>query len=530
MDAARTRAEAVAVADGRIVAVGSDAALADYVGAETEVVDLAGGTLLPAFHDSHVHPVYGGVASLWCSLEEETSVEAIRAKLVECASLEAEPGDWFRGSLWDLAAFPAGNAPKELLDEILPDRPAYLMGADGHSAWVNSRALEIAGIDRSTRAPALGVIERDPRTGEPSGTLREAAMELVSRHLPAVTEEQHREGLRRAVRMANGFGITAWVDPGVGEAYLDTYRALDRSGELTVRSRVAVEFGTTLVNDAGGGEALLERRAEWESDRVDTDSVKLYIDGVLEGQTAALMEPYLGGDERNVGSLNFTPDRLKDLVTRFDAEGLQVHMHAIGDRAVRVALDAVEAARRANGQRDNRHYLAHLQLIDEADIPRFASLDVGASFQAFWAYPETYITKINLPEVGAERVERMYPIGSVERAGGRILGGSDWDVSSMNPLLAIQTALTREDPLGVVPGVLNAAERVDLDTMLAAYTINGAWGMHAEERTGSIEVGKLADLVVLDADLFAIPSDDIASARVQRTFLAGKTVYRADRD
>jgi hypothetical protein len=287
-----------------------------------------------------------------------------------------------------------------------------------------------------------------------------------------------------------------------------------------------MEWGTNLVAETDDSERLLIDRKRYDGPRIDTGCIKLFLDGVLEGETGALVDPYLGSRNHR-GVLNFQPAALNALVRRFDAEGLQVHMHAIGDRAVRAGLDAVATARRANGPRDNRHHISHLQLIHPDDLPRFAELDVGATFQALWAMPDAWITQINLPAVGAKRVERMYPIGSVQRAGGRLIGGSDWDVSSMNPLLAIQVALTREDPEGQLPGTLNARERVDLDTMLAAYTIHGAWAMHQGDRTGSIEVGKAADLAVLDRNLFDLPPNEIAKATVVRTLIDGETVYSA---
>jgi hypothetical protein len=351
-------------------------------------------------------------------------------------------------------------------------------------------------------------------------------MDLVRRHLPETTPAERIEGLRLAVKMANGFGITSLIEAAVGEAELATYAALDEAGELTLRTVLSLEWGTTLVADTSDFEQLLAERARYAGPRRRTDSIKLFVDGVLEGETAALVDPYLGGGEPR-DTLNFSPEALRDIVVRFDAAGIQVHMHAIGDLAVRVGLDAVEAAREANGPSDNRHHIAHLQLIDPTDVPRFAELEVVANFQAAWAYPDSCITGINLPALGPERVNRMYPIGSVQRTGATIAGGSDWDVSTMNPLVAIETALTREDPNGVVPGVLNAGERVDLATMLAAYTINGAFLMHQEESVGSIEVGKAADLIVLEKNLFDVAAHEIGDVRVLRTLVDGETVHRA---
>jgi predicted amidohydrolase YtcJ len=338
------------------------------------------------------------------------------------------------------------------------------------------------------------------------------------------------------------------IDPGADGDDVATYRAADQAGELTARvlacarplgvgagahgsSAVAPttsepESGADLGGRGAAGVAELRQRAGRASDRLDTGCLKIFVDGVLEGETAALLEPYLGrGDHR--GTLNVEPLALANAVTRWDADGIQVHFHAIGDRAVRVALDAIEAARRANGPRDVRHHLAHLQLVDATDVARFAALDATATFQALWAYPDTYIENVNLAQVGPDRVARMYPIGSIHRAGGLIAAGSDWPVTSMNPLLAVEVALTRQDPAGGDPDTLNAGERVDLDTMLAAFTVHGAWLRRRRESEGSIEIGKRADLVVLERDLFAIAAAEIGEVRVLRTLVGGKTVFAA---
>jgi predicted amidohydrolase YtcJ len=525
LDAARSWAQAVAVQDGHIVAVGSDHAVGAWIGPHTKLVDLEGHMLLPGFHDAHSHPSMGGLDLLGCSLRNATTLDAVLDTLRGCAA--KTPGDgWLYASELNQALLPGANGDKAMLDAIAADRPIYVACADGHSAWVNSKSLEIGGITRETPDPPASVIARDPVTGEPSGMLREAAMNLVSAHMPPKTKAERIEGLRRAVQMANRFGITSLIDAAVGEAEMATYKALEDRGELSVRALLCMEWGTHFQNPAGEQEALLTRRSRYEGPRIHTNSIKLFVDGVLEGETAALLEPYLDTPGKR-GPLNFSPEQLATWVVRFDAENLQVHMHAIGDRAVRVALDAVAAARAANGARDNRHHIAHLQLIHPDDLPRFAALGVLANFQALWAYPDTYITKINLPAVGPERVARMYPIESAHRAGAVLVGGSDWNVSSMNPLEAIQVALTREDPNGVIQGVLNPDERVDLDVMLAAYTINGAYLMHQEHELGSIEVGKLADLVLLDRNLFLVPDHEIGGVAVLQTWIDGEPVYTA---
>ncbi len=517
-------AASVAVRDGAIVAVGDDAATAVFVDENTRVIDAAQGMLLPGLHDAHVHPLSSGEALLGCSLHDAGSEEAILKSLQDCAA-DAEDG-WLVGLDFNLGLFPNGNPHKASLDALFPERPVYLAAADGHSAWVNSRALELAGITADTPNPPQGVIERDRATGEATGTLRETAQALVADLLPETTPEDDTAALRVALQFMHSKGITSFIDAAVGERHWLAYHALAAAGELQARVRTSLTHGTFSRHAGEEFEKVLARRGEYAGERLNTDAVKLFVDGVLEGETAALVTPYFGDDPHS-GEINFDPEQLKDIVTRFDALGLQVHVHAIGDLGVRIALDAFEAARDRNGERDNRHHIAHLQLVHPDDIPRFAELNVSTTFQALWAYPDSYITEINLPAVGAERVERMYPVRSLQRAGARIVGGSDWSVSSVNPLDAIETALRRQDPDDLVQGTLNAEETVTLDTMLAAYTRNAAWLMHQDDIVGSIEVGKRADLVLLDKDLYRIPAEDINSTRVTLTLFDGEVVYQA---
>ncbi len=527
VDAQRTWAESLAVRDGAIVAVGSNAEVTKLIGADTRVVDLAGGMALPGFHDAHVHPVSGGRMLLGCSLYEIFELQPLLDKIRECAA--ATHDEWIIGYDWDLGVFPDGNPHKSLLDEISPDRPMFLEGSDGHSAWANSKALDLAGITAETPTPAKGVIERDPATGEPTGTLRETARKLITPLLPQPTPADDEAALRAALAELKRYGITSFIDARVGEATLKTYQAIEAAGDLTARVVTSLALGVGGYHSDEDFERALAARGQFASAHLKPDSVKLFVDGVLEGETGALLEPYLGMGE-HWGVLNFEPGELAAVVTRFDAMGLQVHFHAIGDRAARVALDALAAARKANGVTDNRHHIAHLQLLHSDDMPRFAQLNATANFQALWAYPDPWIMNINLPVVGQARVERMYPIGSLHRTGGRIVGGSDWSVSSANPLEAIETALLRQYPRGGYDTVLNAAERVDLAIMIDAYTINAAWLMHQENKVGSIEVGKRADLVVLGQNLFEIPAANISDVPILMTVFEGEIIYEADAD
>jgi predicted amidohydrolase YtcJ len=524
-DAARTRAQALAIRGAAIVAMGSDAEVNPRIGAHTRVIDLGGAMVLPGFHDAHVHPLDAGRALLGCALQDEDTLARLLDALGRCA--RHQPEGWLVGRDFDLALFPDGNPQREVLDAVLPDRLVIVLASDGHNSWVNTKALVEAGISAQTPDPPKGVIERDPETGEPSGTLRETAQELVTKRIPTPTPAEDVEALRAALREMNRRGITSFIDALVGETHWRAYQALDRAGELSARVRTSLTYGVFGLHPGADFERVLNSRSQFASERLRTDSVKLFLDGVLEGETAALLDPYVGQGEHR-GELNFEPAALSDAVSRFDAQGLQVHMHAIGDAGVRAGLDAVEQARLRNGPRDNRHHIAHLQLIEPTDLPRFAALDVTANFQALWAYPDAYILELNLPVVGRARVDRMYPIASVQRAGGRIVGGSDWSVSSVNPLPAIETALRRSDAADPnASAVLNPAERVDLASMLDAYTRNGAWLMHQEALVGTLAVGKRADLVVLERDLFAIPEHEIGEVEVLLTLLDGEVLFES---
>jgi predicted amidohydrolase YtcJ len=526
VDADRPWAEAVAIRGGRISAVGSNADVRPHVGAHTRVVDLGGKMLLPGFHDAHLHPIYSGIDSLECSLSGLTTVDAVLSKLRECVASGVRRGNWLVGGAWSVALFPGGNAPKTLLDEISSDVPIVLTDENGHAAWVNSKALELAGVDRDTPNPPAGVIERDPTTGEATGTLRESAAGLINEHVPPPSNELMRRAARLAVERLHRAGVTSIVDPGVGAPHLAAYADLADAGELELRVVACIEVGTDFMGDSTKAEQLIERRADYRRPGLAVDCVKLFADGVLEGETAALLEPYVGRPGYR-GEPTFEADELRELVTRFDAQGLQVHVHAIGDAAVRTTLDAFEAARKANGAADQRHNIAHLQLIHPDDVPRFAELDVIANFQAIWAYPDEYVTELNLPVIGEERMKIMYPIRSVHRAGGRLVLGTDWNVSPPDPLPGIEVGITRQDPTGEIAGALNPNEAVDLATLIEAYTANGAYVMRQENETGSIEVGKAADLVVLERNLFEIPPAEIGEVRILETLVVGRTVFAA---
>jgi len=521
VDAARSWASAVAVRSGRIVYVGTDSIPRGLIGARTEVVDLAGRMVLPGFQDAHVHPIDSGVELGECDLSAAETPADVAVSIRAYAARHPDL-PWIRGTGWQLPVFPAGNPSKALLDELVPDRPALMWAADGHSAWVNSRALALARITRDTPDPTNGRIERDPTTGEPSGTLRESATDLVEGVVPDRTPGELAGGLDRAQRLASSFGITTMFSANTDEDELRTFADADRAGRLQVRVIAALVA-------PGSGDTMLARLRDWRARyataRVRPTAVKLFEDGVIESRTAALLAPYLDrhGD---AGTPVRSEAVLDPLVTALDRDGFQIHVHAIGDRAIRLTLDALEHARAVNGARDSRHAIAHLELIDPADIPRFRALGVVANFEPLWANGDEYLTRMTEPALGPARSRWLYPIASVVRSGAVVSGGSDWSVSSLNPLDAIETGITHRDPGDTAGPAWNPAERVDLATMIALYTINAAWGHHQERETGSIEVGKLADLIVLDRNLFEVPVARIHAVRVERTLLEGKTVFQ----
>jgi len=521
VDASRSWAESLAIRGGRIVYVGADQGIESWIGTTTAVVELDGKMVLPGFHDSHVHLVGGGVEVGECNLNGLTTLEEVLKEVQRYAA--AHPTKpWIRGGGWPLT-LADGNPHKMLLDQIVADRPVFLDAFDGHSSWVNSRALELAGIDRSTPDPPRGRIERDA-AGEPTGTLRESAARLVLSKAPPYTDEDYLAGLRRGLEMANRLGITSVQEASCRDFHLRAFDTLSRRGELTVRAVASLRVDPERPQAAQIAQ-FVDWRTRFASPRFRPTAVKIFLDGVIESKTAALSQPYLGSQDR--GWLNLEPDVLKPLAVELDRLGFQIHVHAIGDRAIHEVLDALQFARQQNGARDSRHHIAHIQLFEPEDIPRFRRLGVVANFQPLWASADEYIVKMTEPVLGPERSRWLYPIRSLVESGAVIVGGSDWSVTSMNPLEAIQVAVTRR---GIHDGPGPAwlpEETVDLSTMIAAYTIQGAYLSFQETTTGSLEVGKAADLVVLDQNLFDVPRHELHRVKVLWTLLDGQPVYRA---
>ena len=535
-DRARPSASAVAVAGGRIAAVGGDAEIRALAGPATDDVDLRGGMVVPGFQDAHVHASAAGLERLRCDLSELHGVADYLAAIRSYA--DARPDAmWILGSGWSLDVVPGGVPTRETLDAVVPDRPVMLSNRDHHATWVNSRALDLAGITRDTPDPRWGRIERDDG-GEPVGTLQESAMDLVDRVVPRPTAEEQRAGILEAQRYLHALGITGWQEAIVGryavvpDSY-EAYVALDAAGELTARvvGALWLERGTPISEQLEG---FRDRRSRAAGGRFRATSVKVMLDGIVESFTAAMLVPYLyggGGVTGNAGFEYFEPDELREAVVALDAEGFQVHVHTIGDRAVRDALDAVEAARATNGVGDNRHHLAHIQFVHPDDVPRFAALGVVANAQPLWACAEPQVLELTVPYVAPERMGWTYPFGSLARAGARLAMGSDWSVSSADPLEEIHVAVNRTMPPGYAYGdpgddaPLLPEEALPLEQALEAFTLGSAFVNHLDGETGSIEPGKAADLVVLSEDLLALSADAVTDARVDLTLVDGSVVY-----
>jgi hypothetical protein len=524
-DVANPTPTAVAVRGGRIVYVGDDAGVGTFVDAATRTIEIGGGMLLPGFHDSHVHIAAGGLGLATCDLSEDDTAEAVLAHIARCAG-DNPSSVWVTGRGWQLGVFPDARPTRQQLDAVVPDRPAFFMAADGHSAWVNSRALAEAQVTAATKDPQGGRIERDPTTNEPSGTLRDLAVSLVSQRVPRPSEAEIKAAIVRAIALANSFGITSVHDANVAEALMGPYLALDRENALHARVTLAAQVDLLLpdVSAVPAEVARIERlRQHYRGARLAITAAKLGADGALEAQTAALLEPYVGSEES--GPTMMKPEVFEAVVVALDRAGIQAHVHVIGDRAARRSLDAIAAARAASGVNGPMHQLAHLQLVHPSDIPRFHPLRVAANVQGLWAYRDEETQELVEPVIGPERAARLYPLGSLERAGATLVGGSDWSVTSMNPLAAIEVAVTRRGARQPAGPAWLPDEVVSLDAMLLAYTINGARLQLHEDQTGSIAVGKAADLVVLDKDLRSMPAVDINTARVLYTFVDGAQVY-----
>ncbi len=520
------REDAVAVRRGRVAALGQHA-VGELIGPRTRVVEAGGGLVLPGFQDSHVHAPFAGRNRRNVELNDLHGRPAYLDAIGAYARAHPDD-DWIVGGGWAMEHFPDGKPVKDDLDVIVGDRPVFLFNRDVHGAWVSSAALRRAGIEATTADPADGRIERDPDTGEPTGLLHEGAaytFETTQVPRPSVTDWQ--EAILTGQQHLHSLGITGWQDAWVTPDTLDAYLGLANDGRLTARVVGALWWdrhrGLEQIAD------FQEQRERGTGHRFFPTTVKIMVDGILENHTGALLEPYCdgcGGHTNNVGLTYVDPELLSIAVTALDASDFQVHMHAIGDRAVRIALDAVQAAAVANGRRGNRHHIAHLQIVHPDDIARFAELDVTANCQAYWAQNEPQMTDHTIPVLGEERSAQQYPFGDLLRAGTRLAMGSDWAVTTADPLPQIEVAVTRKDPANRNGEPFLPEQAISLQTAMRAFTAGTAWINHDEDDAGAISIGRRADFAVLDADIFAAgvkPSD----ATVRYTIADGEVVHEA---
>jgi predicted amidohydrolase YtcJ len=517
----------VRVRGGQITDVGP----AGRLGA-AEPVDLDGGTLLPGFIDAHAHPVFAGHQLRRCDLHEAER-EADYIDIIATYAREHPDEEWITGGGWSMTAFPGGIPTKHQLDAVVPDRPVFLPNADGHGAWVNSKALMLAGIDSATPDPPDGRIERDA-AGEPLGMLQEGASWLVSRLPPPVTDEDYYLGLLTAQDYLLSLGITGWQDAIVGRGTDDAdpvpaYLRAARAG--TLRATVIGALWWDRHRGLDQLPELLHNRSTGQAGRFRASSVKIMLDGVAENHTAAMLEPYLDGDGCSTGQagLDFIdPAELPSFVTALDREGFQVHFHALGDRAVRHALDALEAARGRNGPPAARHHLAHLQVVHPDDVPRFAALGATANIQPLWATHEPQMDELTIPFLGERRAGWQYPFGSLLEAGAPLCAGSDWPVSSPDPLWGVHVAVNRSLPAsaaGAGDDPFLPGQRIGLEPALAAYTSGSSRVNGLESVAGAIRPGFDADLAVVDTDLSVLPVGEICQATVRQTWVRGELAY-----
>ncbi|NII68227.1 amidohydrolase [Microbacterium ulmi] len=521
----------VRIRGDRIDAVLPEGVLRAEADAETIVTELGGGLVSPGFVDAHFHPTIGGVEAGLCDLSAATTVDEVIAAIRAYAAAHPQL-DWIVGGGWAMDLFPGGTPRAGLLDSIEPDRPVSLANRDHHGYWVNSAALRAAGITAETPDPVGGRIERD-LDGSPSGTLHEAAADLVNALAPATTRDGLRDGLLRGQALAFSLGITGWQDARVdvdanGVDVLEAYLDADAAGELRAHASLSLWWDRDRGLEQLDELIARRERVHARGGRVRASTVKLMVDGVAENFTAAVSRPYLdahGCATGNTGHSFIPADRLREIVRLLDENDFQAHFHALGDRAVTEALDAVAHARATNGDRGNRHHLAHLQMVRVQDAPRFAQLDATANLQPLWANAEAQLTELTLPFLHESLRDRQYPFHDLVAAGARLAGGSDWPVSSANPLEGMQVAVTRQyivDPAEP----LTPEQAVTLERIWTAYTAGSAH-VHGDADAGTLAAGLRADLVVLDRDPFARPANEISRSRVVETIVAGTTVHSA---
>jgi predicted amidohydrolase YtcJ len=529
----RTRtgwAEAIAIRSGVILEVGDAAAVARHKGANTQVVDLQGAAVVPGLHDMHVHPIGSGQMQLQCMFPQGSPPQKVLDTVRACVAKRGK-GEWISGGQWDAASFGKQPVHRALLDRVAPDNPVALIDISVHAVWLNSKALQLAKITKDTPNPPGGIIERDGK-GEPTGVLRESARALVQGVVPPPSAEQTAAALRWALSEMLSHGITSFTDAGLDEGGMQAYASLADQGVLKQRVRGCIGFRPSLFGSTKGPQGdPVEHRNLYARDRFKPDCIKIVLDGVpTDGHTAAMVDPYADASHadqaRAKGMLLIPPESLHKAVIDFDRRGLTVKFHAAGDAAVRAGLDAIEAARKANGFSGILHDVGHNSFVQMSDIRR--ARDIAATFEMspyIW-YPNPIIPDIRTA-VGEERMKRWTPVKDAIDAGALVVPGSDWAVvPSVNPWLAIETLVTRQVP-GGGGGMLGAQEAITLQQAFDMFTVSSARQMGNADRTGSIERGLLADVLVLDRNPFRIPVTQVHQTRVKLGLINGEIVYRA---
>ena len=517
-------AEAIAVRADKIIFVGDAKSAESYKGPSTKVIDAKGKLVLPGFTDCHVHFMSGSLGLTQVDLTGANTIEEIQKRVKDYAA--AHPTlPWITGMGWQYPTFGATALPnKKILDDVLADRPVYLVAYDGHSSWANSKALAMAGIDRNTPDPPNGKIVRDAN-GEATGALKEAAGDVVERLMPKPTREERLTALRKGLHEANRLGVVRVHSAGGDFEYLDLYDELRKNGELTVRQYIAYFLDPPELKPEAI-EKIEQARKKYNDEWISGGAVKTMLDGVVEAHTAAMLGTY-ADDTSQSGKLFWDPDKYKQAIAELDKRGLQIFTHAIGDRAVRTALDAYENAQKTNHSTDDRPRIEHIETITAEDIPRFGKLGVIASFQPLHTDPNEDTLKVWAVAAGPDRVSRAWPWRSVESTGGKLAFGSDWPVVTISPWPGVQNALTRQTAEGEPAGGWVPKERINIEDAVRGYTLGAAFAGRREKTEGSLETGKLADLIILSKDLFTIEPPDILSEEVLVTMVGGKVVYES---
>jgi predicted amidohydrolase YtcJ len=526
LDAKQPWAQALAIRADKIVAVGSDAAIEQFRHPGTKVIDAAGQLVLPGFVDCHIHFVDGSISLGRVNLEGAKDVPDIQQRLRDYAA--KHPGtDWLLGRGWDYAMFGAETLPnKKYLDELFPDRPVFLEGYDGHTYWANSKALAIAGVTRDTPDPPNGVVVRDPVTHEPTGTLKEAAEDLVAKALPKLSRAEKLAALRDGIKWANQNGLTRVHSAGGDFPELELYDELRRHGDLTLRFYIAYFMDPPELRPQDI-EAIETARAKYHDAWIDTNAVKFMVDGVIESHTAAMLEPY-SDDPSLKGKLFWDPAKYNFAVANLDKRGLQLLTHAIGDLGVRTALNSYQHAEETNHTADRRPRIEHIETINATDIPRFGKLGVIASMQPLHSYPDVDTLNVWAPNIGPERASRAWAWKSIADAGGHYAFGSDWPVVTLNPWYGLQTAVTRQTREGKPAAGFDPDQRLTVAQGIEGYTLGAAFAGRREKAEGSLEKGKLADIIIVSQNIFEIDPHKISETKVRTTIVGGQVVYQSD--